>query len=68
MKMKTEELKKETDKWEERHFQLCLAFISRVEHESHFHSKPIKLSDVINKADRMVALLKERAERMGGEL
>ena len=56
---------KEID-WEERHFQICLALISRAELHS-FHSGTVSSADIypvkiINKADRMVAALKKHLE------
>ena len=53
-------MKKETEKWKDRHFQLCLAIISRTERDLYGHTKSLNLHDVIAKADRMVSLLKER--------
>ena len=58
--MKTDCMKKETDKWEDRHFQVCLAIISRTDIDMYGHTKPLNFQDIINKADRMVSLLKER--------
>ena len=58
--MKTDCMKKETDKWEDRHFQVCLAIISRTETDMYGHTKTLNFQDIINKADRMVSLLKER--------
>lgn len=53
-------MKKETDKWEDRHFQVCLAIISRTETDMYGHTKTLNFQDIINKADRLVSLLKER--------
>lgn len=53
-------MKKEIDKWEDRHFQVCLAIISRTETDMYGHTKSLNFQDIINKADRMVSLLKER--------
>ena len=58
--MKTDCMKKETDKWEDRHFQVCMAIISRTETDMYGHTKSLNFQDIINKADRMVSLLKER--------
>ena len=49
--------------WEERHFQICLALLSRAELHS-YHSGTVssvdpKLPKIIKTADRMVELLKE---------
>ena len=52
--------KKEQHKWEERHFQICIALISRPNFNPYGNSTPVNFGDIINKADRMVALLKER--------
>ena len=51
---------KELTKWNERHFQSCLALISRPNFNPYGNSTPVNFGDIINKADRMVALLKER--------
>lgn len=52
--------KKEQNKWEERHFQICLALISRPTFNPYGNSTPINFGDIINKADRMISLLQER--------
>ena len=52
--------KKELNKWEERHFQICFALISRPTFNPYGNSTPVNLGDIINKADRMVALLQDR--------
>ena len=59
-------MKKSTnDKWDERHFQICLALLSRpVVPDSFGYTKPLNLQDVINKADRMIALLQQREQRL----
>lgn len=49
--------------WEERHFQICLALLSRTDLHS-YHSNTVstvdpKLPMIIKTADRMVELLKE---------
>ncbi|MCH5234803.1 MAG: hypothetical protein J1E16_05875 [Muribaculaceae bacterium] len=64
--MKTDEKKKGTEKWNERHFQICLALISRPNVDCYGVTKPLSFQDIIAKADRMVALLQQREERMGG--
>ena len=58
--MKAYYMKKEIEKWNERHFQVCLAIISRTETDMYGHTKSMNFQDVIVKADRMVSLLKER--------
>ena len=53
------------NKWEDRHFQICLALLSRpVVPDSFGYTKPLNLQDVINKADRMVILLQQREQRL----
>ena len=66
--MKTEEIKRETEKWNERHFQLCLAIIARTETNMYGHTKSLDFPDIINKADRMVSLLQQREKQTNGEL
>lgn len=56
-------MRKETDRWEERHFLICLAIIARTERDMYGHTKPLNFQDIINKADRMVSLLKQREAR-----
>ncbi|MCH5318870.1 MAG: hypothetical protein J1E38_04080 [Paramuribaculum sp.] len=56
--------KNANDKWNERHFQICLALLSRpVVPDSFGYTKPLNLLDVITKADRMIALLQQRERR-----
>lgn len=43
--------KKEQNKWEERHFQICLALISRPVFNPYGNSSPLNFGDIINKAD-----------------
>lgn len=51
----------ESDKWSERYFQLCLALIQRPAMLTTFGNVPaVNIKDVMNKADRMLELLKER--------
>ena len=52
--------KKEQNKWEEQHFQICLALISRPNFNPYGNSTPVNFGDIINKADRMISLLQER--------
>ena len=53
------------DKWDERHFQICLALLSRpVVPDSFGYTKPLNLQEVITKADRMIALLQQREQRL----
>ena len=66
MDMKTEEIKKETEKWNERHFQLCLAIIARTETDMYGHTKSLDFQDIISKADRMVSLLQQREKTING--
>ena len=66
--MKTEEIKKETEKWNERHFQLCLAIIARTETDMYGHTKSLDFQDIIVKADRMVSLLQQREKTINREL
>lgn len=56
--------KEDIQMWNERHFQICLALISRPTTDVYGYSKPIVFEDIINKADRMVRLLKEREGRI----
>lgn len=58
---------KELTKWEERHFQICLALISRPTFNPYGNSTPVNFGDIINKADRMVALLQEHEEQHSHE-
>ena len=66
--MKTEKIKKETEKWNERHFQLCLAIIARTETDMYGHTKSLDFQDIIVKADRMVSLLQQREKTINREL
>ena len=57
--------------WEERHFQICLALLSRTDLHS-FHSNTVstvdpKLPAIIKTADRMVELLKEHNSKANNE-
>ena len=51
---------KELTKWNERHFQICLALISRPNFNPYGNSTPVNFGDIINKADRIISLLQER--------
>ena len=52
---------REKNKWDERHFRICLALLSRPAIPDGFgFTKPLVFQDVINKADRMIALLQQR--------
>lgn len=51
--METEKKKKETEKWNERHFLICIAIIARTETDMYGHTKPINFQKIIDKADRM---------------
>lgn len=53
---------KELTKWNERHFQICLALISRPNFNPYGNAPSPNFDDIINKADRMVALLQELEE------
>lgn len=55
---------KEKTKWNNRHFQICLAIIARTETDLYGHTKALKCDEVISKADRMVQLLQERERRV----
>ena len=55
---------KEQKYWTERHFQICLALIARPAVNGYGSATPINFPDVINKADRMVRLLKEHEEKL----
>lgn len=54
----------EQEKWNERHFQICLALISRPTLDTFGYTRPVALQDVVSKADRLVNLLKEREARL----
>ena len=54
----------ENEKWNERHFQICLALISRPILDTFGYTRPVALQDVISKADRFVNLLKEREAKL----
>lgn len=56
--------RKEIEKWNERHFQVCLALITRPNVDSYGATKPLSFHDIIAKADRMVNLLQERERSM----
>ena len=51
---------REQSKWDERHFQICLALIARPSMSTCGNTQQINFGDIINKADRMIVLLKER--------
>ncbi len=51
---------REQSKWDERHFQICLALIARPVINTCGNTPQINFRDIINKADRMIVLLKER--------
>lgn len=53
---------KELTKWNERHFQICLALICRPRFNPYGNPPALNFGDIINKADKMVALLQEREE------
>ena len=55
---------KEQRYWTERHFQICLALITRPIVNVYGNIPPVNFQDVINKADRMVNLLKEHEEKL----
>lgn len=54
----------EQSKWNEKHFQICLALIARPVVSTYGSVPPINFGDIINKADRMVNLLKEREQNL----
>lgn len=58
---------KELTKWNERHFQICLALISRPVLNPYGNSSPLNIGDIINKADRMISLLQEHEEQHSHE-
>lgn len=60
-----EQVSKTTEKeinWEDRHFQICLAILSCPVSDSHGFVKAPGLENTIERADRMVELLKKRHE------
>lgn len=59
--------KEELNRWNERHFQICLALISRPTTDNYGYTKPLVFEDIINKADRMVNLLKKREQNQKSE-
>lgn len=58
----------EQKKWNERHFQICLALISRPVISTYGSLPSINFADIISKADRMVNLLKEREQEQSTRL
>lgn len=54
---------REKTKWNNRHFQICLALIQRPTTDHYDYTKPLVMEDVINKADKMVRVLQEREKR-----
>lgn len=52
----------EREKWNRRHFFICLALLTRVENDRLGLAKPISLADIIHKADRLVAMLKSKEQ------
>lgn len=55
-------MEQEREKWNRRHFLLCLAFIARKTSDQYGQSKPVSYHKVIDMADSMVELLKLREE------
>lgn len=54
---------REKTKWNNKHFQICLALIQRPTTDHYGYTKPLVMEDVINKADKMVRLLQEREKK-----
>ena len=54
---------REKTKWNNRHFQICLALIQRPTTDHYGYTKPLVMVDVINKADKMVRILQEREKK-----
>ena len=50
--------------WEERHFQICLALLSRTEIGLRGATNEPQMPMIIKRADKMVELLKEHHEEM----
>ena len=50
--------------WEERHFQICLALLSRHTTDSYGFTERPDLKDTIATADRMVELLQQHASQL----
>lgn len=48
--------------WEERHFQICLAIISRTETDMYGHTKSLDMDRVVREADSLINILKHRDE------
>lgn len=55
-------MEQEREKWNRRHFLLCLAFIARKTSDQYGQNKPVSYPRVIEMADSMVKLLKMREE------
>ncbi|MCH5233780.1 MAG: hypothetical protein J1E16_00660 [Muribaculaceae bacterium] len=53
----------EKEKWNQRHFFVCLAILTRVENDRLGMAKPISFTDVVHKADRIIALLQSRQQK-----
>lgn len=54
---------REKNKWNERHFQVCLALINRCEMETYGFTRPVNFEKVIRRADIFINLLREREKR-----
>ena len=54
---------REKKKWNDRHFQVCLALINRCEMETYGFTRPVDLEKVIRNADLFINLLQEREKR-----
>ena len=52
----------EKNKWNRRHFFVCLALLTRVENDRLGMAKPLSLADVVHKADRMISILQCREQ------
>lgn len=55
---------REKTKWNNRHFEICLALIQRPMTDHYGYTKPLVLEEVIKRADKMVRLLQEREQKL----
>ena len=55
---------REKNKWDERHFQVCMALIGRAQTDTYGYTKPLDFDKVIRNADLFINLLQEREEKI----
>ena len=58
---------REKTKWNNRHFQICLALIQRPDTDTYGYTKPLDFEKVIRNADLFINLLQEREEKMSAK-